>query len=158
MSDPDASLDVLVGQVARAGGAGDPRYDYVVFGSAVLWLHGIRAEIGDVDAFVKVPVWNVLLDNGWTLVDPVPGIDPPFLELDLSPHPPLHAFYDWTRRDGWLNVSRCYNLAEGVRGVRCIPLVEVARHKREAYRDYPDSSEHTKHLSDLRALERLGYA
>lgn len=159
MSDPDVSLDVLVGQVARTfariSALPDYRHEYVVFGSAVLWLHGIRETIGDVDVFVSPRIWGALADDGWTVCTPRPD-DPSFLELDLAPHPSLHVFFDWTSRDEWLSVPRCFEVAENVRGVQCVTLEEVAQHKRESFALNEGDPRHEKHRDDLAALERMG--
>lgn len=140
-------------------GIGARDRDYVVFGSSVMYLHRLREDVGDVDVFVSRRVWGRLLAaENWSVLTPRAG-DPPLLELPArgvhhEDRRPIHAFYDWTARDEWLSVARCFELAEKVKGFMCIPLAEVARQKHEAWAANPDDPTHEKHRADLALLSR----
>jgi hypothetical protein len=129
-----------------------PLDDPVVFGSAVLKLHGLRDEIGDVDVFVPARVYARLRHSPrWVEQRPQKG-DPPLLEarsdkLDV----PFHVFHAWTSRDEWLDVPEAIETSERVRLVRCVRLDVLKRWKKHALQDYPEARE--KHLADLRVLE-----
>jgi hypothetical protein len=148
--DVEVALGRLGDVVALTGGLDD---DLVLFGSIVLYLHGIDngRPTGDVDAFVDWTVWWTLADHEvGQVVRPRAG-DPPILELDGG-FVPIHLFYDWTGRDReWLNAGRCFELAETVRGWPCIPLDEVVRHK-ELSSSQEDDETQEKHRHDLRAI------
>lgn len=146
------ALDRLTTELRRAG---VPRFHYVIFGSAVMFLHGLKDEddVGDVDFFLRRREWGSLMARpGWKVQTPRAD-DPPLLELPLST--PLHAFYDWPARDSWMDVAYCFGQAEEVKGYRCIPLSLLRHHKREAY----EASKHVanapqdKHLADLELLK-----
>jgi hypothetical protein len=128
--------------------------DYVLFGSAVLWLHGIRDEIGDVDVFVTGRVWGALWDlfqleddKQVTVETPRAG-DPPFLSIPLASHP-IHVFFDWSKRDEWLSVPDAFASAETVGGWRCVPLEMLRAWKATAHAENIDSARHQKHADDL---------
>lgn len=130
--------------------------DYVLFGSAVLYLHGIRSgeSVGDIDVFVTRHAWgNLLALDGVRVLTPRAG-DPPFLEFHDLCRTPIHVFYDWTARDGWLSVQECFDTAEDVRGAtgypfRCASLATIRAHK-----DAAISRGHAKHVADVRAIDR----
>lgn len=125
----------------------------VLFGSVVMYLHGLREEVGDIDVFVSAYVYAKLRDrNDWIEQYPREG-DPPLLEYAPADSlVPIHAFSQWTKRDTWLDVRRCHALAEDVlhlgRTWRCIPLREVRRHKVMAGR--------AKDADDIALLDALG--
>jgi hypothetical protein len=164
----DTTLGVL-DQVLALAGAFDS--EYVLFGSAVLYLHGVDVgrPPGDVDVFVNRRVWGELLGRtGAAVLTPRAG-DPPLLAWDLGDDPPLHVFYEWTARDAdWMSVRQCFERAEsvGIRfrdrdavfatytvGWRCIPLELIRQHKRFAHSHDLGSEEHAKHEADLAILD-----
>lgn len=148
-------------------------YDFVIFGSAVMKLHGLRDVIGDVDLFVTAPLFAHLRDDhGWTEMRPEPE-DPPFLEVTgiavadgpVGPHlvgVRYHAFYAWTARDLWISAPDAFAQREVVHGLPCIPLTMVAQHKHEAITLVAmrgielEGSPWEKHLHDLRVLSDAG--
>jgi hypothetical protein len=146
----DGTLDWLRSELEGAYGL----TDYVLFGSAVLYLHGLRdpETVGDVDVFVSRRVWEHFTDPRfrlgvvpeWSVREPRRG-DPPFLLSTTSP--PVSAFYDWTRRDAWMSPKRCFADAERVRGWNCVSLETLRHHKRHANR------QESKHERDLRVLD-----
>lgn len=81
---------------------------YCLFGSSVMFLYGLREEIGDVDIFVSRALWNRLKAWGWELQVPRPE-DPPLLEGRLPGMPPVHAFYDWKKRGMQIDVQALLN-------------------------------------------------
>lgn len=151
-----------------AVGAGEA--DYVLFGSTVLYMHGIRAgnQIGDVDVFVRRDIWARLFErvirNGATIETPRAG-DPPFLAYDLSV--PIHVFYDWTARDrDWMTAGECFARARVLRfplqghvvggdylNWSCIPLELLREHKVLAEQANPGSEKHAKHQRDAVLIE-----
>jgi hypothetical protein len=106
--------------------------DYVLFGSAVMKLHGLKDDIGDVDVFVAPRAYALLRDrSAWTERWPREG-DPPLLETRAASGLLLHAFYAWAPRDRWMDVPAAFVESEVVHGVYCVPLSHIARHKQEA--------------------------
>lgn len=128
--------------------------DFVLFGSTVLWLHGIRDEIGDVDVFVTRGMWGRIVSLGKlvaTVETPRAG-DPPYLAVGV--HPPIHVFYEWTERDAeWLTVEECFESAEIVGGWPCIPVEMVRKHKTLAHSHNLGSEAHEKHARDLALID-----
>lgn len=143
--------------------------EYVLFGSTVLWMHGLREEVADVDVFVSPRVYGLWKDGPKSFMEAFEerprADDPPFLNLPTIP--PLHAFYEWTARDaGWITAQECFARAEwlsikrrsvGVTGWDltwpCIPLDLVRQHKRLAYQHNLGSEIHEKHRRDLVLLD-----
>lgn len=129
--------------------------EYVLFGSMGMYFEGLRDEVGDIDVFVTRRVWDKLqhLPN-WIEHKPDPN-DPPFLVLDTKP--PIHAFYDWTKKSKSMDVAR--NFAEArtsESGWRYAPLTEVVKWKREAV---ILGTKAPKHLIDIETIEtHLGLA
>lgn len=150
----DDTLDWLRARLESAYGL----TDYVLFGSTVLYLHGLREPetVSDVDVFVSRRVFDHLTDPRfrlsyvpeWSVEEPRVG-DPPFLRSTTSP--PVSAFWTWTQRDHWMSVKRCFDDSERVRGWNCASLETVRHHKRNAGRD---DGKRAKHLRDLAVLDR----
>lgn len=129
--------------------------EFVVFGSAVMLLHGLRERAGDVDLFVRRSLWRRLYARGWRFELPRDG-DPGLLTWDGG-ELPAAAFYAWTERDEWVCADACFRYAEDVDGLPCAPLWLIRVHKAGArhyiegeQRAYPG---HAKHLADLAALD-----
>lgn len=150
--------------------------EWVLFGSSVLYLHGLRSaeSVGDVDVFVSRRVWGLLLDllavpgdHGCTVETPRAG-DPPFIAYRIKT--PIHLFYDWTKRDEeWISVADTFEHAETVSfpildvggrtyaDWRCASLDTVRTHKAKSYEANLGSAAHAKHGRDLKLIdERLG--
>lgn len=122
--------------------------EYVLFGSAVLYLHGIRSaeSVGDVDVFVSRRVWGQMLEMEADVLTPRAG-DPPLLEFaDLTAGKALHAFYGWSARDPWMSVEACFDSAEDVGGWRCASLEVIRGHKAHAHLS-PDRAKHERDLA-----------
>lgn len=77
---------------------------YTIFGSAVMYLHGLRQKVGDVDLFVTPALYSALRERGWKEQWPKEG-DPPLLECKFRHMPPAHAFYAWKGRGMPINVA-----------------------------------------------------
>jgi hypothetical protein len=99
----------------------------VLFGSAVLLLHGLRESIGDVDLFVTREAWATLSikhADRWKVRFPTAG-DPPLLEWRAEKV--VHAWVRWTSRDTWIQVEDAWRRREAVQGWPCVPLELVRR-------------------------------
>lgn len=132
---------------------------YVVFGSAVLYLHGLRDRIGDVDVFVAPESYmHLKWLQGWEEHEPVVG-DPRFLEGDVGAGVPVHAFHSWCPSDWGVCRDACFREAEMVQGLPCVPLWLCASHKRCSLSIIQGrgielvGSRWEKHLHDLRRIE-----
>jgi hypothetical protein len=137
------------------------RGEYVLFGSAVLYLHGLRDEVGDVDVFVSRGVWADWFQfdgDGWHVRTPRAD-DPALLELRVEGGVKIHAFYDWTIRDSdWIRMWDCFEQAETVPTAhlgtwQCAPLSLIRAHKVGAWKANPGSAIHEKHLKDVDAID-----
>lgn len=135
--------------------------DVVVFGSAVMKLHGHKDRIGDVDLFVSQRTFAHLRDDRrWREERPCDS-DPPFLATAVD-DVAIHAFYAWTARDPWIDAPDCFAAAERVRGTLCIPLSLVAYHKAAAleivrrWGTVLEGSPWEKHKHDLAVLAAAG--
>jgi hypothetical protein len=142
--------------------------EYVIFGSAVMYLHDLRdvGSVHDLDVFVSPRVWGALLGDkaatGMTVETPRAD-DPPFLEYKIDT--PIHFFYAWTERDrSWMDAGECFARAETVTKPldavgwthsewRCIPLDLLRKHKALAHSHNLGSREHEKHQRDLVILD-----
>lgn len=145
------SLDTLLVLLERTQARDD---EYVLFGSAVLYLHGLREPdtVGDVDVFVSRRVWGALLADQMSYVLTPQAGDPPMIERVTEP--PLHLFYDWTARDaGWITRAGCFAAAEKVRGWQCVSLATIRSHKVGAYDANRASARHAKHRRDIALID-----
>jgi hypothetical protein len=134
---------------ARAG-----EDEYVLFGSAVLFLHELRApeSVGDVDVFVSRRIYDEWLRRPFWAEQRPHETDPPFLAW--ASRPPIHAFYDWTERDAsWITAERCFASAEQVDGWQCISMAMMREIKKGAFASSPGSDRHKKHADDLELIE-----
>lgn len=124
--------------------------EYLLFGSAVLMLHGIRHVGGDVDLFVTPEAWLVLVnERHWRVHVPRPD-DPPFAEahvLDV----PVHAFYAWDGRHefGRDIVADAFATREDVQGWPCQALELLRDWKRNLYA----ANVHAKHGRDVELID-----
>lgn len=133
---------------------------YVLFGSAVLLLHGIRKHVGDIDVYVTPVVYDRLGGRGWEEQRPHPT-DPPFLEFTSPWCPRVHAFFDWSPRDDWMRgtLPAALREAEMREGWRCAPLDIVRGHKygciMQLAREGVDvaGTVWEKHVHDVRAID-----
>lgn len=147
----DDALDTLFALLERADARDG---EYVLFGSAVLYLHGLRdpETVGDIDVFVSRRVWGAIFSQPLSFVR-TPGVeDPPFIERVTDPA--LHIFYDWTPRDAeWMTMRECFDTAEQVRGWQCASLATIRGHKVGASKANPGSERHAKHLRDVALID-----
>lgn len=124
----------------------------MLFGSAVLLLHGLREAVGDVDVFVSPGLWSALAAGPeWERLQPDPH-DPPFLQRYINGLK-VHAFYAWTDRDPEVDATQCRRAAERVDGWPCTPLAIVRMHKQMSIAKHPGSEPHRKHIADVEAID-----
>lgn len=124
---------------------------WVLFGSAVLLLHGLRREIGDVDVFVRYSAWRELDRSVWAYNRPDQN-DPPFLERECAGHK-VHAFHTWTDKDPEVDARQCRRAAEAVAGWWCTPLGLLRMHKAMSVAKHPADARQAKHLPDIEAID-----
>jgi hypothetical protein len=148
--------------------------NYVIFGSAVMKLHGLKDKIGDIDVFTTPRMYAYLRDRStFDETYPTKG-DPPLLTTratyrissmsHATPSGPVtyevNVFHAWTSRDRWIDVPECWARAERIMSLNCIPLDIVAQQKREAMaivESWGIPLEGTvwhKHRDDLRICEQ----
>lgn len=121
--------------------------DYVLFGSGVMYLHSLRGDVGDLDVYVTKEVWGKWLPLPNWMVKTPRADDPPYLTF-LGGAIEIHAFFDWTWRDKWMDVRSCFQSSQQVYGFSCASLYEVLRHKREAA-----NWNIAKHIRDIPVIE-----
>lgn len=114
--------------------AGLPAGDWVVHGSAVMVLHGLIPEAGDVDVIARGAAWQIAL----TLGESVNGVEDVCVRLA----PGLEIWSGWLGED----VGELIDCAQTTDGVPCVSLSEVLRFKVAMNR--PKDQEH---ISLLRA-------
>lgn len=118
-----------------------PPGHWAVHASAVLVLHGLVEEAGDVDVIARGPAWQHALRLG----EPTPG------KMDLCVAVPELGLEVWS---GWMDedVDRLVDTAEDVSGVPCVSLPAVLRFKEAAGR--PKDAAHVAALRHHLGLER----
>lgn len=94
-----------------------PDGDWVVHGSAVMVLHGLVAEAGDVDVIARGPAWELALKLG----APVMGRE----DLCVSLGSGVEVWSGWLGED----VDALIDGAERIERVPCVSLGEVLRFK-----------------------------
>ncbi len=119
--------------VARLSELDLPPGHWVVHASAVLVLHGLIPDAGDVDVVARGPAWERALALG----TPQRGKE------DLCVSLPDAGVEVWS---GWLgeDVDALIDRAEPVRGVPCVTLEDVLRFKERAGR--PKDAPHAELL------------
>ena len=118
-----------------------PEGHWAVHASAVLVLHGLTEEAGDVDVIARGPAWQQALGLG----EPQPG------KIDLCVAVPELGVEVWS---GWMDedIDLLVNGAEVVSGVPCVALPAVLRFKEAAGR--PKDAAHVAALRQHLGLER----
>lgn len=114
--------------VSKYAGLSPSASRFTIFGSAVMYLHGLRADIGDVDLFVTPALYVVLRERGWDEQVPRDG-DPPLLERHFDRQPPAHAFFAWKPRGMPINVAQLLNSPRMVEGWPVQPLAQLREWK-----------------------------
>jgi hypothetical protein len=132
---------------------------YALFGSAVLLLHGLRTEIGDIDVFVDHRVWEKLSGGiNWHARCPDPD-HPVFLEWNHCNGLKVHAFYAWRNDEPEVDAFAARSTAELIGGWWCTPLELIRLHKQMSTRRHGSGGRWTKHVDDVAAIDgRLGVA
>lgn len=123
---------------------------WVLMGSVVMYLHGLREEVGDVDLFVTPTKWGELIDKGWDCETPRVD-DPPIAATDLEGiDVRLNAFFDWDKRHGYSQfeggiVKAGIARAEFFEGLWCQSLDQLA-----TWKEYLAANNvHPKHGRDV---------
>lgn len=141
-------------EAAAAAGLGVGERPWVLFGSVVLLLYGLRHFIGDVDVFVDPAVSRVLATRpAWTTHTPDPD-DPPFLERTVDGET-VHVFADWTSRDPEVSPTHCRAAGVLVHGWWCTPLQIIRMHKAMSVAKHAGAFGQAKHLPDIAAIDEL---
>lgn len=138
-----------------------PKGQWVLWGSAVMTLHGIEygRSFGDVDIFLSTRAWlDLQKDPSWTIFstnpnDPERRSDPPFLYKYVD-GVRVDVFPNWRNRYDYdnFNVSELITNAEIVKGWPCVPLKHIIDfkigrfHQRGAYKDLLDADLIKAHL------------
>lgn len=102
---------------------------YVLIGSIVMWLRGIRSGVGDVDVFTDREIYDRLkAREGWCERFPDPG-NPPLLERRRDGLC-IHVWYDFfdTHFPGDIH-RQAFESAECVRGWNCQSLALIREWK-----------------------------
>lgn len=117
-----------------------PQGHWAVHASAVLVLHGLVDEAGDVDVIARGPAWQQALRLG----DPKPG------KMDLCVAVPELRVEVWS---GWMDedIDMLVDTAESVNGVPCVSLPAVLRFKEAAGR--PKDAAHAAALRQHLGLD-----
>lgn len=133
--EPSVNRDQILSSLAEVA---LPAGDWMVHASAVMVLHGLLEEAGDVDVIARGPAWARALELGV----PAPG------KRDLCVKLPSLGIELWS---GWLDddVDALIDGAELIDGVPCASLAEVLRFKLRT-----DREKDRPHIALLRA--RLG--
>ena len=109
-----------------------PRGEFVVCGSAVLFVRGLHARIADLDILARGPAWRAAL----ALAEPVPTFSGHGLAIH-HPRLPIEIVDQWT--EGWDTDDLIEN-ADVIDGIRFMALRHVFAWKQRAARpkDLPD--------------------
>lgn len=126
----------------------------VLFGSTVMFLHGLRKEVGDIDIFVSRKLWGKLLARGWEWRTPKAG-DPPFLAKRVNGiDAEINVFFEWDARHqqpyhGFSMIMGAFLFSENVQGLYCQPLDQLYEWKKWLC----ERNVHPKHCKDALLME-----
>lgn len=104
--------------------------DWLLMGSAMMYLYGLREEVGDIDLFVTPEKWGELIGKGWEWETPRAG-DPPIAAANIDGiDVRLNAFFDWDKRHGAVCfeegvVTAAFREVEFFRGFYCQSLSQL---------------------------------
>lgn len=133
----DSTLGALWQQLRDAGVILPPTRcdaqptEAALFGSAVLALHGLRDEIGDVDLAVAPAAFKLLHRAGWEPTFGEHPSHPMFLAWRTERHV-VHAFSSWRSDQPEIDPALVLERAECLHGWPAAPLALVAHHKATA--------------------------
>lgn len=116
-------------------GLGMPSGDYAIHASAVMVLHGLLDEAGDVDIVARGQAWRRALEIG----TPVQRRQDLCVSL---PHLDVEIWSGWLEDD----VDALIDDAETVAGLPCVSLADVLRFKLDS-----DRPKDRPHIAVLRA-------
>lgn len=143
-------LDAIAERDGRFGSAAP----WVLFGSTVLLLWGLRDEVGDVDVFADEALWARLARSDSWEIKVGRLEDPSYLERHVDGIP-VHVFYAWTRRQPEVDAAQCCRAAQDVHGWPCTPLGLIRMHKAMAIERWPNDPRVEKDLADIKAIDEL---
>lgn len=129
-----------------------PERRFCLFGSAVMYLHGLREMIGDIDVWVTHSLYRTLLNRGWKEHSPQ-FFDPPFAEKRFD-GVKVNAFYDWKKRGMQIPIHERLSDPEIVNGWPCQPLQELCiwkagiAHRSDRPKDWTDVAAIAQYLSE----------
>ncbi|MEV5557137.1 hypothetical protein AB0L44_26055 [Nonomuraea wenchangensis] len=135
VADPPVLLTDPAGLFAELARLELPRGEYVVCGSAALYVRGLRARMGDLDVLARGPAWDVVLTLGV-----VPGTALSGHGLVVNHPTAAIEFVDqWT--PGW-PTDYLIDSADLIDGIPFMRLGDVLAWKQRARRpkDLPDIS------------------
>lgn len=139
------ALDWLVDDLYDAGVGGN---DWLLTGSIVLWLHGLRQDVGDIDMFVTPKAWdrlNAHLDyNGrwWKIVVPNPE-HPPLLRKKITWGMTVDAWKEWAHPQD-MTVEHAFATREVFKGFSVMGLTTL--------RDWKMKLSDPKHPRDVKII------
>jgi hypothetical protein len=156
MADPAAAVINVRGEIETIFPGATYNKEWMLFGSSVMFLHGLRDEIQDVDIFVSPVLWGMLIASGWDWKTPKAD-DPPIAEKEICGFT-IHAFFDWDQRHGYrifeggiVNSAFAHAIKEIHHGKEfwCQSLEELLRWKKWLY----SNQVHEKHGRDAKTIE-----
>ncbi|MFF4100031.1 hypothetical protein [Streptomyces sp. NPDC001903] len=127
------------GLFAALGALQLPRGEYVVCGSAALYVRGLRARMGDLDVLARGEAWQRAL----SLASPEPTISGYGLRV-VHPDASIEIMNSWTQ--GW-STDRLIDEADLIDGVPFMRLGDILRWKIAAARP--------KDHADITAIRHL---
>ena len=139
------ALDWLADDMRDAGVGNDA---WLLTGSVVLWLHGIRESVGDIDVFVTPEAWdrlNAHVDvdgKGWEIVTPNPD-HPPLLRKKIM-GVTVDAWKEWAHPQD-MTVEYAFATREIKAGYPVMSL--------DALREWKTKLTHPKHAADVKLID-----
>lgn len=101
--------------------------DYAVFGSAPLFMHGLKDSLRDLDVIARGRAWEQALDlteRGRLLMETPPSGRGTMLR---HPHESIEIFNEWTSKK--IDIEELIDSAELIDGIRFVRVVDVLKWK-----------------------------
>lgn len=116
-----------------------PEDDYVIFGSAPLYAHGLRQEVADLDIVARGRAWQIVASLGKSKT--APSGNGRMVELYGGK---LQFFDRWVTPD-W-DTDRLIDEAENIDGLPFVQLKNVLRSKSQTNRPKDQKDLHVLHV------------